>query len=132
MKVGHFARTSEPHVSHVSFVIVACVAGRNVQVISRQEAEVVLRFVGFQGIEIRVVWRGYCFGVAPSHCHCSAVRMSAKSVLHEVNVEVSSAVTKQIVLSLTVSHNSHIRSFSKVADVLQGPGATGRRKWFPI
>ena len=113
--------------SQVSFVMVACVAGCNEKAINRHEAEVVLRFVGLQGIEIRVVWRGRFFGVVISHCRLSAIWMFAKSAPHDVNVPVAFTGTIQIVLSDAELHNSHILSLSEVASVLQGPGATGRR-----
>ena len=113
--------------SLVPFVIVACVAHNKAVALHRHEAEVVLRFVGLVGIESRVVWRGFCFGVAPSHCHCSAEWMFAKSAPHDVNVPVAFTGAIQIVLRDTEFLNSHIRSLSEVASVLQGPGTTGRR-----
>jgi hypothetical protein len=88
-------------VRDIFFVIVLCVAACKEEVIPRQEAEVVLRFVGHLRIEIRVVWRCYCFGVAPSQCHFSDEWMQLESVPHDFNVEVISAAKKQIVLAVT-------------------------------
>ena len=113
--------------SLVPFVIVACVAHMEAVALHRHEAEVVLRFVGLLGIEIRVVWRGRFFGVVISHCRLSAIWMFAKSAPHDVNVPVAFTGAIQIVLSDTEFLNSHIRSLSEVASVLQGPGTTGRR-----